>query len=145
MRWGSIFLIFFFVSLAFATDCPGGDCDDKSILLTVLLKELGYKSALILFDSLRHIGVGLACPEDQLQGGYCYVETTTMGWHAGKLPNESYKNPSGVFSISNGSSYSLVEFHKKEREEIESLKVQIIAKEDSYQQKLAEYEAALKN
>ena len=73
-----------------------GDCEDTSILLASMLHEMGYKTALIEFYD--HIGVGIAglpMPsgdyyifEDEK---YYYIETTSMHWPIGTVPDE-YSN-----------------------------------------------------
>lgn len=71
----------------------GGDCEDSSILLVSLLREMGYGCALISFDD--HMGVGVL-GEDGLFGWYFtygeekyyYIETTDVGWAIGELPDD---------------------------------------------------------
>lgn len=71
----------------------GGDCEDTSILLASLLKELGYGAVLIQFDD--HMAVGIK-GEDSLPGyyfesygvKYYYIETTATGWEIGEMPED---------------------------------------------------------
>ena len=72
----------------------GGDCEDTSILLASLLKELGYGAVLIAFDD--HMGVGIKGADD-LPGysltddsgiKYYYIEATSPGWLIGDVPEE---------------------------------------------------------
>ncbi len=50
-------------------------CGEKSRLLTYLLKELGFGTALFLFD--EHQAVGILCDGVSFrQSGYCFIETT---------------------------------------------------------------------
>ncbi|MDD2954557.1 MAG: hypothetical protein PHC95_15640 [Parabacteroides sp.] len=71
----------------------GGDCEDTSILLASLLKELGYGCALIMFDD--HMGVGIF-GGDSVDGYYFekyghklfYIETTAPGWQIGEMPED---------------------------------------------------------
>lgn len=68
----------------------GGDCEDSSILLASLLRELGYGTVLVLFDN--HMGVGAIASEPanfKYEGNnYHYIETTNTGWAIGQLPTE---------------------------------------------------------
>jgi tetratricopeptide (TPR) repeat protein len=56
-----------------------GVCEDKSILLAFLLKELGYGVVLLEFQTERHMAVGIKVPEEfsYKKTGYAFVETTT--------------------------------------------------------------------
>lgn len=71
----------------------GGDCEDTSILLASLIRELGYGTVLIVFDN--HAGIGVQ-GESGAQGSYFeyngtpfyYVETTGEGWNIGDIPDE---------------------------------------------------------
>lgn len=68
-----------------------GDCEDTSVLMVSLIKELGYGSALIEFND--HMGAGVA-GGDGLSGAYFekdgvkyyYLETTSEGWRLGEVP-----------------------------------------------------------
>lgn len=69
-----------------------GDCEDTAILTAVLLKQLGYGSALIILQN--HCAVGVLGEED-IQGAYYlvngkryyYLETTDVGWEVGEVPD----------------------------------------------------------
>lgn len=71
----------------------GGDCEDSSILLASLLKEMGYGAVLI--QTTGHMSVGIL-GDETLTGSYYemdgkkyfYVETTAPGWDIGQLPPE---------------------------------------------------------
>ncbi len=54
-----------------------GVCSGKSQLLTFLLKEIGYGTAIFFFPEENHEAVGIKCPvEESFYGsGYCFVET----------------------------------------------------------------------
>ncbi len=76
-------------------DC-GGDCEDTSILLVSLIREMGYGCCLVEFDD--HMGVGVLGSDNvvgsyyEMHGNkYYYVETTDTGWQIGEMPRE-YKN-----------------------------------------------------
>lgn len=61
-----------------------GVCGEKSMLLALLLKELGFGVALLEFEKERHMAVGIKCFEGLEEyanyryngSGYCFVETT---------------------------------------------------------------------
>jgi len=54
-----------------------GICGEKSILLSFLLKELGYGVSIFYFAEENHEAVGIKCPVDKsfYGSGYCFVET----------------------------------------------------------------------
>lgn len=68
----------------------GGDCEDSSILLASILRELGYGTVLVMTDD--HMGVGIKTSglgNFQYMGvGFYYIETTSTGWDVGELPSE---------------------------------------------------------
>ncbi|MBN7774201.1 copper amine oxidase N-terminal domain-containing protein [Clostridium aminobutyricum] len=71
----------------------GGDCEDTSILLVSLLRQLGYGAVMLEYDD--HMAVGIK-GADNLKGTYYeqdgsryyYIETTSTGWKIGKIPEE---------------------------------------------------------
>jgi len=54
-----------------------GICGEKSMLLSFLLKELGYGVSIFYFVEENHEAVGIKCPVDRsfYGSGYCFVET----------------------------------------------------------------------
>ena len=70
----------------------GGDCEDTSILLAALLRELGYDA--ILINPPRHMAIALECKSCkgsayQFQGKrYFYIETTASGFPIGRIPGD---------------------------------------------------------
>lgn len=70
----------------------GGDCEDTSLLLCGIVRELGYGSALIVYDD--HCAVGIL--GENLEGSYFdvdnkryyYVETTGSSWKIGQIPDK---------------------------------------------------------
>lgn len=66
----------------------GGDCEDSSILLASLLRELGYGTVLVVTED--HMGVGIKTSDSgnfQFVGtDFYYIETTSPGWEIGELP-----------------------------------------------------------
>jgi hypothetical protein len=57
-----------------------GVCQEKSILLAALLRELGFKSSVMYFVRENHMAVGISCPDhfDFQESGYCMVEATNV-------------------------------------------------------------------
>jgi hypothetical protein len=54
-----------------------GDCDDKALLLAALLSREGYNASLLYFGREKHMGVGIADPENPFRSsGYAYTEAT---------------------------------------------------------------------
>lgn len=75
-----------------------GDCEDTSILLASILKEMNQGAVLVMLPGEPgHMAVGIK--GDNLPGTYYdyqgekyyYVETTGIGWSIGQIPDE-YKN-----------------------------------------------------
>lgn len=56
-----------------------GDCDEKSLLLAYLLREMGYGVALFEFEKEAHMAVGIRAPDRYCyrDTGYAFIETTT--------------------------------------------------------------------
>lgn len=70
-----------------------GDCEDSSILLGALLKELGY--GCIFIELPEHVAIGVKATDDapgtyyDYNGShYLYIETTNSGWDIGTLPDD---------------------------------------------------------
>jgi hypothetical protein len=55
-----------------------GICGEKTDLLALLLKEMGYGTAFFYYPSYNHEALGIKCPieESIIYSGYCFVETT---------------------------------------------------------------------
>jgi hypothetical protein len=72
----------------------GGDCEDTSILLAAMLREMGY--ATVLVNPPGHMAVAVACKDckgtayNQNGQRFYYVETTAPGYSIGDVP-EDYK------------------------------------------------------
>lgn len=65
-----------------------GVCSDKSLLATVLLREMGYGTAIFAYEQDNHMAIGIQCPKDSSTygDGYCYAETTSVGNKIGIVP-----------------------------------------------------------
>lgn len=70
----------------------GGDCEDTSILICSILRELGYEIRLISFPEHMAVGIlgeGLSGTYYEFNGKkYYYLETTGGGWEIGEIPPE---------------------------------------------------------
>lgn len=55
-----------------------GECESKSELLALLLKEMGFGVVLFYYPEENHEVVGIKCPIEKsyLGTGYCFIETT---------------------------------------------------------------------
>jgi hypothetical protein len=57
----------------------GGDCDDKSLLLSALLSREGYDVALLYFGEENHMAVGVRSPDCGYRStGYAFIESTNV-------------------------------------------------------------------
>lgn len=71
-----------------------GDCEDTSILMAALLKELGYDVG--FFELPGHLAVALRTSDDYSGGSYyeinghryLYIESTGSGWNIGEIPED---------------------------------------------------------
>ena len=72
----------------------GGDCEDTSILLAGILKELGFGVCFIHYEG-QHVAIGIK-GSDGLKGSYFeyngskyfYIETTGENWTVGTIPDD---------------------------------------------------------
>jgi hypothetical protein len=89
-----------------------GDCDEKSLLLAYLLRELGYGVAVFEFEQESHMAVGIKAPDQYCyrDTGYAFVETTVpsiptdAGGEYGGTGEKLTSNPK-VFVIADGDSF----------------------------------------
>lgn len=87
-----------------------GICGEKSELLVLLLKELGYETVIFYYSEENHEAVGVKCPEyfATKNTSYCFIETTgpsiitndKIDYNGGTML-ESYPE---IMLISNGNS-----------------------------------------
>lgn len=124
------FILNFVGALSYvATDAPqlpmqtlfdGGDCKDKAILLAAILKDMGYKVALLNYqqrpgEAAGHEAIGIAFGDSDLplfhgplsyytEGGvkYYYTETTSPGWSIGQLSPIAQDHPAYVYPVNQG-------------------------------------------
>lgn len=87
-----------------------GDCDDKALLLAALLAREGYNTSLLYFAPEKHMGVGIADPENPFRSsGYAYIETTGT-FLVGMVPEriqggKELRSEPMIIAISAGRSY----------------------------------------
>ncbi len=70
-----------------------GDCEDTSILMAALLRELGYEVG--FFHLPNHVAMALRATDDYSAGAYyeidghryLYIESTATGWNIGDIPD----------------------------------------------------------
>ena len=95
----------------------GGICGEKSFLLALLLKELGYGVALYEFDDIHHMAVGIKVPAQYAyQGtGYALIESTapeipTFDEYSfvGTDATLSSTSPSRTVVVSDGRSFTTI-------------------------------------
>lgn len=55
-----------------------GICSEKTFLLLAILNELGYGTAIFLFEQEKHMGAGIRVPKafSNFRSGYAFIETT---------------------------------------------------------------------
>lgn len=74
-----------------------GICTDKSYLEAAILKEMGYGTSLLTFNTEKHMAVGVKTPMGytSFNTDYSYIETTSPGYKVGQLPSID-KNTGGA-------------------------------------------------
>ena len=82
-----------------------GDCEDTSILMAALLKELGYEVGFLHIPG--HVAVALRT-SDNYSGGayyeinghrYLFIESTGSGWNIGDIPEEFQEAQATFYAI----------------------------------------------
>ncbi len=65
-----------------------GVCSEKSFLLNVILRQMGYGTALFEYKEAKHLAAAVKCPSEfsSYSSGYCYIETTQPGHRIGVVP-----------------------------------------------------------
>lgn len=65
-----------------------GICTDKTYLGAAVLGKLGYKTAILTFDSQKHMSLGVAVPDGygSFKTGYGIAELTGSGFLVGDVP-----------------------------------------------------------
>jgi hypothetical protein len=71
-----------------------GICSDKSFLMAVLAKQIGYGDSIFLYNSENHMAVGIQCTKQYSteKSGYCILETTAPGLRIGVIPEIQNNN-----------------------------------------------------
>lgn len=83
-----------------------GDCEDTSILMAALLKELGYEVGFLHLPG--HLAVALRTADDYSGGAYyeinghryLYIESTGSGWNIGDIPEDVRNHQATFYTIS---------------------------------------------
>jgi hypothetical protein len=73
----------------------GGDCEDTSLLMAALLKQLGYGTVILKLPNKAHVAVGVK-GDESIEDSYVtyngdryyYLETTGDGWFPGQIPSD---------------------------------------------------------
>lgn len=95
----------------------GGICGEKSFLLALLLKELGYGVALYEFDDIHHMALGVKAPSQYAYKGtgYALIESTapeipTFDEYSlvGTDTTLSSTSPSKTVIVSDGKSFTTI-------------------------------------
>lgn len=82
-----------------------GDCEDTSILLAAMLRELGYEVGFLALP--RHIAVAVRAVDDydsssyyEINGKrYVYIESTASGWNIGDIPKDYQQTEAEFYLI----------------------------------------------
>ncbi len=83
----------------------GGDCEDSSILVAALLKEMGYDVALLHLKDAQHMAVGVVLSSAygtyyEYNGKrYYYIETTGEGWRVGDFPPDITESTASIYPL----------------------------------------------
>ena len=83
-----------------------GDCEDTSILMAALLKELGYEVGFLHLPG--HLAVALRTSDNYSDGAYyeinghryLYIESTGSGWNIGDIPEDIQGQQATFYAIS---------------------------------------------
>jgi hypothetical protein len=78
-----------------------------------LLKEIGYGTALLLYDQVNHMAAGIQCPLETASyvsgnTGYCYIETTAptrIGFKPELINGIPFTEDPHIIPVSSGNSY----------------------------------------
>lgn len=82
-----------------------GDCEDTSILMAALLKELGYEVGFLHLPG--HLAVALRTADNYSGGAYyeinghryLYIESTGSGWNIGDIPEDVQGQQATFYAI----------------------------------------------
>lgn len=82
-----------------------GDCEDTSILMAALLKQLGYEVG--FFHVPGHVAVAIRTADTYAGGAYyeinghryLFIESTSSGWKIGEIPQEYMETGAELYLI----------------------------------------------
>jgi uncharacterized coiled-coil protein SlyX len=65
-----------------------GICSDKTLLTVAILRQLGYGTAVFMYEKDQHMAAAVQCTsaDSNYNSGYCIAETTTTGHKIGIIP-----------------------------------------------------------
>jgi len=100
-----------------------GVCEDSSILLAKLLRQLGYGVALFSYSGEEHMAVGISCPMDYSDygSGYCFIETTgpSMIGIISKLEGDlELVSTPVIIKVAEGKQFEKIKQIKEEQEDL---------------------------
>jgi hypothetical protein len=115
-----------------------GVCGEKSKLLAFFLRELGFGTAILLFEKENHGAAGIKCPAQYSykNTGYCFIESTTTSiitdsngdyLGAGKL-----ESTPKILKISDGNSFDSV--NEEFEDNLQYKKLSELTTESAYRQ-----------
>ncbi|MEN7982196.1 MAG: hypothetical protein ABFQ65_02000 [Nanoarchaeota archaeon] len=111
-----------------------GICGEKSELLVLLLKELGYETVIFYHQEENHESVGVKCPEEysHQNTGYCFIETTghsiITNDQINYIGGTILKSEPEIMLISNGESFGDNLYEYKDAQTIINLENKINTK-----------------
>jgi len=75
-----------------------GICSDKTLLTVAILRELGYGTAVFMYEKDQHMAPAVQCPSEfsNYNSGYCIAETTAIGHKIGIVPELDQKSLQAV-------------------------------------------------
>ncbi len=75
-----------------------GICSDKTLLLVAILREMGYGTAIFMYENDQHMAPAVQCPVEysNYKSGYCIAETTALGHKIGIIPQLDQKSLQAV-------------------------------------------------
>lgn len=138
-----------------------GICTDKTYLGAAVMRELGYQTAIMTFDAQKHMSLGVAVPDGYGSFGtkYGIMELTGSGFLVGDVPELNptaglainnfqtlpqgngntavttqlaLSNPNELIPVSGGLVYDRIVARTATRQELETLRPQLVAAQAAY-------------
>lgn len=140
-----------------------GICTDKTYLGAAVMRELGYKTAIMTFDAQKHMSLGVAVPAGYGSFGTIYgiMELTGKGFLVGDVPDLNataglainnfqtlpqgdgstqaqtqlaLASPNAVIDVSAGAKYTRIIERTATRQKLEAMKPELTAAQNAYTQ-----------